>query len=109
MIELATAQWTAEIRRYEVPVDDEWHGFALGGPIVHVAARRPDVVELWAVHYTDRPVLESRTLRVVGTGQPLPYERLRHIGTAITPDGALVWHLVEGRYPSRASSGGESA
>lgn len=83
------------IFRYEVPVDDQWHTLTLGGDIVHVAARRPDVVEVWAEHWHNSTWKLSRKFRVYGTGQP-NVEGV-HVGTALAADGALVWHLREMR------------
>lgn len=80
----------AKIYRYEVPVDDVWHAIKLSGPVVHVDARKPDVVEFWALD-TNAP-RELRGFRVFGTGQPLP-GNVKHVGTALV--GPLVWHLME--------------
>jgi hypothetical protein len=77
----------ARIFRYEVPVDDEWHGYDLRGAVFHVAGRRTDVVEFWALH-KDMPSYR-REFRVFGTGQPL--EDGRYVGTVV--HSALVWHL----------------
>jgi len=84
------------IHRYEVPVDDRAHVIALRGSIVHVWCRDPEVVEFWAFDDASVPK-DSRSFRVFGTGQPLPQGQLgaRYVGTAITPGGALVWHLCE--------------
>lgn len=84
------------IYRYEVPVDDQWHELRLSGAVLHVACRRPDTVELWALH-TEGPELH-RAFRVFGTGQPLPPEPTRHVGTALAAEGRLVWHVME-RWP----------
>lgn len=94
-----TAQMSARILRYEVPVDDHWHTLTLPGPIVHIATRRPEVVEVWA---TDDGVgSQELDLIVVGTGQPYPAGGdVCHRGTAIVPGGALVWHLMQ-RGPGR--------
>ncbi len=81
------------ILRYEVPVDDQWHAVKLGGPIVHVAARLSHVVEIWAEDHKDSTLRRERLFRVYGTGQPC-VEGV-HVGTAITANGALVWHLRE--------------
>jgi hypothetical protein len=35
---------TPAIHRYEVPVDDQWHGYDLGGDVLHVSARNPRIV-----------------------------------------------------------------
>lgn len=80
------------ILRVEIPVDDCWHAEEFRGPIVHVATRYPEVVEVW---FLNDPGAEPRIreLTVVGTGHPIPDGR--HVGTAIAPGGRLVWHLVE--------------
>jgi hypothetical protein len=81
------------IFRYAVPVDDEWHTLTLSGPIVHVATRHVDFVEVWA---TTNGTMQYREFRVFGTGHPWPEDAgLAYVGTAIAPGGALVWHLVE--------------
>lgn len=89
------------IYRYEVPVDDRWHIITLTGDVLHVAARKPDLVELWAVANQDPP--DKHRYRVFGTGHPLPgkvettatHGPLVHVGTALAADGRLVWHLFE--------------
>lgn len=94
---------TFAILRYEVPVDDEWHTLRLSGPIVHVATRRREVVEVWAT--TDGFGPSDYDLRVFGTGQPIPADppgEVCHVGTAIVPGGALVWHLMQ-RGPNRTA------
>ena len=58
-----------------------------------VACRRVDVVELWALH-TGSPEL-PRAFRAFGTGQPLPAEPTRHVGTSLAAAGRLVWHVME--------------
>jgi hypothetical protein len=80
------------IHRLAIPVDDQWHTIALHGPIVHVATREHRHVEIWFIDNVGLPG-EERTFRVYGTGQP--DLKGTHVGTAITPDGALVWHLME--------------
>jgi hypothetical protein len=83
----------SSVYRYEVPVDDRCHEFELSGPIVHVASRRPDVVEFWAYNNPGQPE-ESVTLRVFGTGHPIDVDgEISHVGSALV--GPLVWHLVK--------------
>lgn len=92
------------IHRYEIPVDGqphklvapfEWSGLpdtpAGRSCIVHVAARLPDAVEVWAQVDTDLSTHTSVTLQVTGTGRPAP-EGGAHIGSALAPLNA-VWHL----------------
>jgi hypothetical protein len=80
-----------------------WHAIPLSGDVVHVAARQPDSVELWAVN-SDGPATHRR-FRVVGTGWPIP-DGVRHVGTAIVPGGILVWHLIETPQPAEETTRG---
>lgn len=84
------------VYRYEIPVDDQWWFIELSGPIIHVATREARCVEIWALT-GDEP--KARSFRVFGTGQPLPDDNkpdcLAHVGSAVVPGGALVWHLFE--------------
>jgi hypothetical protein len=84
---------TRTIFRQTIPVDDQWFVLDLRGPIVHVATRGEDYVEIW---FIDDPATEAvtRAFRVVGTGEPIAPALAIHVGTAITP-GGLVWHLME--------------
>ncbi len=79
------------VLRELVPVDDQVHELAVTGPIVHVAARREDAVDVWWVYDSDVP---ERVLlvRVFGTGHLVPAGP-EYLGTAVTPSGRLVWHL----------------
>ncbi|WP_435111896.1 DUF7352 domain-containing protein [Nocardiopsis synnemataformans] len=96
MIQIASGQPDRPtIFRYEVPVDDRWHTLRLSGEILHVAARRANAVELWAMSTDDGRDGVDREFRVVGTGLLLPEGRHTYRGTAIVPGGLLVWHLLE--------------
>lgn len=82
------------IYRYVVPVDDQAHLIVLTGPIVHVATRSEATVEFWAVADSDGEPT-THWLQVIGTGHPMSESAVNVIGTAVTPTGRLVWHLVE--------------
>lgn len=83
---------SALILRYEVPVDDRRHTLTLRGDVVHLGARRPDVVEVWAI--ADQACLKPPTeYLVVGTGQTWP-PGANYVGTTMAAGGALVWHLL---------------
>jgi hypothetical protein len=82
------------ILRQTIPVDDQWHILSLRGPIVHVATRGEDYVEVWFIEDSETKA-EDRAFRVIGTGQLLAPALARHVGTAITPSGRFVWHLME--------------
>jgi hypothetical protein len=84
------------ILRYEVPVDDQWHEHGLSGAILHIASRRPDVVEFWALDSGGAPY--PRRFRVYGTGHPIDGDpEPAYRGTALAAGGSLVWHLMEER------------
>lgn len=78
------------IFRYEVPDDGAWHDVDMAGEPLHVACRRPSIVEFWAEH-RDGPSV-TRRLRVFGTGHQVP-DQARYRGTALA--GPLVLHLYE--------------
>lgn len=84
------------IFRFQVPVDGEWYAFDLNGPVVHVAARTEDIVEFWTVYDDVDPVTtdRSQSFKVLATGQLIPTDA-KYVGTAVTPSGRLVWHLVQ--------------
>lgn len=84
------------ILRYIIPVDDEWHTTYTGGTPLHVACRSSDLVEFWAWELEASIPTEYR---VYGTGHPVE-PGVEYVGTAVTPGGHLVWHLV-----TRASGG----
>jgi hypothetical protein len=81
------------VLKWHVPVDDRAHPVG-HGPVVLVACQwTPDVVTVWTLD-GDVPVRASRTVQVYGTGQPVP-DGATHLGSTLTADGALVWHLFE--------------
>lgn len=74
------------ILRWEVPVDDKPHRIPAG--VVHVASRRPEVVEVWTAP-SNQPDL---VVQVIGTGHPYP-DHWTWVGTALI--SSLVWHLMD--------------
>lgn len=74
---------------YEVPVDDQRHWIELNSDPIAVAARHLGFVEFWSID-TGHPRIPVG-FRVFGTGQS--GVEGDYVGTAITPSGALVWHL----------------
>lgn len=85
------------IHRYHVDVNDEWQVLAFTGDIVHVAARSPHYVEIWA--FVNDHAKVARELRVFGTGQPIPTGHhgapLHHVGTALVEGHGLVRHVMQ--------------
>lgn len=80
-----------KIFRYEIPVDDRWHVLRLSGAVLHVATRKIDIVEMWAID-TGGPQVD-RAFIVVGTGHEFPNCPVKHRGTALFH--SAVWHLLE--------------
>ncbi len=80
-----------KVLRWSLPVDDQIHEFELRGPIVHVAARQLDMVDLWEVADDRRRPVKVR-MQAYGTGQEVLHGA-RYIGTALAAGGALVWHV----------------
>lgn len=88
----------AVIHRTRLPIDDLPHGIDLTGEILHVAARHLGTVEVWYQARPDGMDPMRRSFQVVGTGQPIPAHLgfyATHKGSAVTPDGQLVWHVLE--------------
>jgi hypothetical protein len=88
------------IHRVELPIDDRPHGIDLTGDILHAAVRRHGTVDVWYRARRD-PNREHmrRSFQIVATGQPLPIYLGRHHATAVSPDGQLVWHVLENHCP----------
>lgn len=87
---------TRTVYRQRIPVDDEWHTVRIAeGSELHAAARTEDSVDLWYLHDPAQPGAGvHRRFRIFGTAQPLPADAT-HVRSAVTPDGAIVWHLFE--------------
>ena len=79
--------------KFQLPVRDV---LELTGPkpleIVHVGPDGPADLLVWAEVDPARPPI-TRHLRVVGTGNPVPPEVTRHIGSVMAPP--FVWHVYE--------------
>lgn len=116
------------VLRWDVPVDSEWHNIGAGA-VVLVAAReyreRPgDLVEVWTLEDTPPDSIQFDDLRkrsviVAGTGQPVPFDNVEHLGSTEVPSfnvisgatrgtvdrvetmAGLVWHVF-GRYRPEA-------
>ena len=88
------------IHRIELPIDDRPHGIDLTQDILHAAVRRHGTVDVWFKARRD-PGMEHmrRSFQIVATGQPIPWFLDRHQRTAVSPDGQLVWHVLENHCP----------
>lgn len=87
---------TLRILKALVPIDDAWHEIP-GGRVVHVdhQTHNPDPqISVW-FERDDQAEPTTRQVRVFGTGQPLPEERTRHLGTVLMLEGEFVAHLRE--------------
>lgn len=73
----------------EIPIDDEWHTVETG-PVCYVGQQNMGSITFW---WEDEHVA-PRTLRVFGTGQPIP-NLTTWAGTVHDLEHGLVWHLLE--------------
>lgn len=88
--------YTRRVFRWVVPVNDWAHKIG-GGDVVMVDSRgTADVVEVWTIEVVNDKTLVSlhpeRRAQVYGTGHPVPHDA-EHVGSTLTPDGVLVWHV----------------
>jgi hypothetical protein len=85
------------VLRWEIPVDDQWHQIG-GGRVLHTACRPPSAttVHIWTLE-PENTAIAPRHACVIGTGHRVPMDAGDHLGTAITHDDALVWHVFEQR------------
>ncbi len=65
-----------------------------GAHVLSVAIQH-GVVTLWARVGDGTAGTEQRNFRVCGTGHEVPADVGRFIGTVLTEDGGLVWHIWE--------------
>jgi hypothetical protein len=65
----------------------------IGARVLHVREKRNGPT-VWAEVDPDADILETRTFRVVATGEEFD-GGWSYLGTAHTHDGALVWHVME--------------
>ena len=95
------------IHRAELPIDDRPHGIDLVGDLLHAAVRRPGAVDVWYLARRNPWINHARrSFQIVATGQPLPPHLGRHHATAISPDGTLVWHVLENICTHTSKPGG---
>jgi hypothetical protein len=84
------------IRRYQVPTGAGWKERTLRGPVLHVGARDPDVVEFWAV-YDEMLVSYRRDFQVITSEVDVPRNAIYHgsvVWRASVNHGDEVWHLI---------------
>lgn len=81
------------IYKYVLDVEDEQQlPMPKGATILHVASVS-DQVTLWALVDPDAPVV-NRKFVIHGTGHDVT-EPDQYVGTAITMNGRLVWHVFD--------------
>lgn len=85
--------------KYDIPLTRATFDMPDGARIVHVACQHDaSSVQLWA-EVDDATLTRRRQFHIFGTGHPIPEDtggrEFIHVGTAIAPGGALVWHVYE--------------
>lgn len=82
------------VLKWDVPVDDKDHPIGTGKVVMVHCQWSPATVQVWTEE-DDDPKVESpkvRRARVYGTGHQIP-DRDVHIGSAVSNNTALVWHV----------------
>jgi len=74
-----------------VITDEQTVSMPIGAKILHVQVQ-DHMPYIWAL-CNPKASYESRTFRVYGTGNPVPEDSGKHIGTF--QDGRYIWHLFE--------------
>lgn len=85
------------VYKYEVPVDDQWHGFwtSSRGPVLAAACQvSPSVVTIW-LEDDDEVEDRQRDFRVYGTGHPIEEADAGWAASVTEAGGGLVWHVYE--------------
>jgi len=88
------------VLKWNVPVDDQSHPVGAGRVLYVQCQFGPESVQVWTEE-SELTGSGERKVRVYGTGQPVPFDA-PHLGTAVTADGALVWHLFDVTYEGAA-------
>ena len=82
--------------KYKIPVNDVFAlQMPIGAKVIHVAEQN-NVPYFWALVDTNAAVIQ-RCFRFAGTGHPItePIDKLKHVGSLLMHNRALVFHLFE--------------
>lgn len=64
------------------------------GAVILTIQHQFNIPCLWAMVDTTRPLVK-KTFYIIGTGNPIPVERMNYIATIQELGGNLVWHIFE--------------
>lgn len=73
--------------------DEQTIAMPLGAEILEVGSQF-DRLCIWAIVDPDAGRTDRRFL-IAGTGNPIRVRPMRHLGSAVTMNGLLVWHVFE--------------
>lgn len=83
------------IWKFPVQVTDEQQvSMPFSAKIRYVAAQG-DIACLWAEVDSSSPKMRERTIRIYGTGHPMPEDPGAYIGSFMLQGGALVFHAYD--------------
>jgi hypothetical protein len=74
-----------------------------GAKLLHVAQQGR--LQLWALVDPEVKATYAQEIFIFGTGHPMTKNPGIHLGTVITGEGALVWHVFAGAPPVELKSG----
>lgn len=92
---MARTIWKYQVSLQDDITDDITIDLPTGAQILCVQMQR-DVPYVWAMVDPEAP-LESRSLRIYGTGEPVSAAPGRYIGSFQLLNGLYVYHLFEAR------------
>lgn len=78
------------VLKWTVPVDDREHLIGSGKVVLVECQHDSTVATVWTEEVGAEPRL--RKARAFATGQPLE-NSWEHVGSCMTPNGVLVWHV----------------
>lgn len=88
------AVWKFPLEQYGKPGQRYTISFPVGSQILHVESQQ-DAPTMWVLLDPDEVQVQERHFIVVGTGDKIEHDILKHHGTAQTFNGRFVWHLFE--------------
>jgi hypothetical protein len=82
------------IHKYQLQLADEQPVEMPSGAEIISAHAQYNVPCIWAIVETDNPTVK-RSIAMCGTGCPVPVGNYRFVGTTVTCEGALIWHIFQ--------------
>lgn len=83
-----------KIYKYHLPYGNGQVDLPIGAEVLHFGVQNEEYY-IWAKVDEEQMEKKERWFRTFGTGHNIPEQKLKHIGTVMTNNGAYVWHCFE--------------